>query len=63
MRIWTMPDLLVPLRFADWTAGRDRAMDAAFAHVDDRTLDDLSELHTMYNERPSQKAEWKPFWV
>jgi len=62
-RIWTMPDVLVPLRFADWAAGRDAAMEAAFAHVDDRTLDDLSELRTFYFHRPSQKAEWKPFWI
>jgi hypothetical protein len=62
-RIWTMPDVLVPLRFADWIAGRDAAMEAAFAHVDDRTLDELSELRTMYSDRPSQKAEWKPFWM
>jgi hypothetical protein len=38
-------------------------MEAAFAHVDDRTLDDLSELRTFYFHRPSQKAEWKPFWI
>jgi hypothetical protein len=62
-RIWTMPDVLVPLRFADWTAGRDQAMEAAFAHVNDQPFDDLSELHTMYFERPSQNAEWKPFWM
>lgn len=62
-RIWTMPDLMVPLRFADWAAGRDVAMEAAFAHVDDRTLDDLSEARTMYSDRPSQTAEWKPFWI
>jgi hypothetical protein len=62
-RIWTMPDVLVPLRFADWAAGRDAAMEAAFAHVDDRKLDDLSESHTMYFARPSQKVEWKPFWI
>jgi hypothetical protein len=61
-RIWTMPDLLVPLRFADWTAGRDRAMEAAFAHVNDQPLDDLGDQHTNYSDRPSQKAEWKPFW-
>jgi len=62
-RIWTMPDLLVPLRFADWTVGRDRAMEAAFAHVSDQPLDDLSEQHTNYSDRPSQKMEWKPFWM
>jgi hypothetical protein len=62
-RIWTMPDISVPLRFADWTAGTDRAMEAAFAHVDDRPLDDLSEQHTNYSDRPSQKMEWKPFWI
>jgi len=62
-RIWTMPDVLVPLKFADWVAGRDDAMEAAFAHVDERALDELSELRTMYFDRPSQKAEWKPFWT
>jgi len=62
-RIWTMPDVMVPLRFADWTAGRDQAMEAAFAHVNDQPLDDLSEQHTAYSERPSQKGEWKPFWM
>lgn len=62
-RIWTVPDMLVPLRFADWTAGRDQAMEAAFAHINDQPFDDLSELHTMYSERPSQNAEWKPFWM
>src|SRR5690242_20047627 len=35
-RIWTMPDVMVPLRFADWTAGRDQAMEAAFAHISDQ---------------------------
>lgn len=58
-----MPDILVPLRFADWAAGRDRAMEAAFAHVNDHPLDDLGEQHTNYSERPSQKDEWKPFWM
>jgi hypothetical protein len=62
-RIWTMPDVLVPLRFADWTAGRDAAMEAAFAHVNDQPLDDLSEQRTNYYARPSQKTEWKPFWM
>ena len=62
-RIWTMPDVMVPLRFADWTAGQDRAMEAAFAHVNDKPLDDLSEQHTNYSDRPSQKMEWKPFWM
>jgi hypothetical protein len=62
-RIWTMPDVLVPLRFADWAAGRDAAMEAALAHIDNRTLDDLSEARTMYSDRPSQKTEWKPFWM
>jgi hypothetical protein len=62
-RIWTMPDILAPLRFADWTAGRDRAMEVAFAHVNNQPLDDLSEQHTNYSERPSQKMEWKPFWM
>lgn len=62
-RIWTMPDIMVPLRFADWTAGRDRAMEAAFAHVDDQPLDDLGEQHTNYSDRPSQEMEWKPFWL
>jgi hypothetical protein len=62
-RIWTMPDVMVPLQFADWTAGRDRAMEAAFSHVNDQPLDDLSEQHTNYSKRPSQKMEWKPFWM
>ncbi|SFK67852.1 hypothetical protein [Caulobacter sp. UNC279MFTsu5.1] len=62
-RIWTMPDVLVPLRFADWAAGRDAAMEAAFAHIDNRTLDELSEARTLYSDRPSQKTEWKPFWI
>ena len=61
-RIWTMPDVMGPLRFGDWTAGRDRAMEAAFAHVSDQPLDDLGEQHTNYSDRSSQKAEWKPFW-
>jgi hypothetical protein len=62
-RIWTMPDVLAPLRFADWAAGRDAAMEAAFSHVDNRTLDDLSDARTMYFDRASQKSEWKPFWI
>lgn len=62
-RIWTMPDVLVPLRFADWVTGRDAAMESAFAHVDDRALDELSDSRTMYRDRPSQKVEWKPFWM
>ena len=62
-RIWTMPDIMAPLRFADWTAGRDRAMEAAFAHINDQPLDDISDQHTNYSDRPSQKMEWKPFWM
>ena len=62
-RVWTMPDLLAPLRFADWTAGADRAMEAAFAHVDNRPLDDLSDQRTNYSDRPSQKMQWNPFWI
>jgi len=58
-----MPDVLVPLCFADWAAGRDAAMEAAFAHVDNRTLDELSEGRILYSDRPSQKTEWKPFWI
>ena len=62
-RIWTMPDIMAPLRFADWTAGRDRAMEAAFTHINDQPLDDISDQHTNYSDRPSQKMEWKPFWM
>jgi len=62
-RAWIMPDLPVPSLFADWRAGRDVALDVALAHRTDSPADVLSRDRVFYFARPSQKAEWKPFWI
>ena len=62
-RPWIMPDLPVPRTFADWLAGRDRALDVALAHRGEGTADFLSRERIFYFRRASQTAEWKPFWL
>lgn len=60
-RPWIMPDLPHPLTFDDWRAGRDLALEAALTHVSTEAADEWSERVFFYS-RPSQEAEWRPFW-
>lgn len=62
-RRWIMPDVVTPDVFADWVAGRDRALEAALAHTTDDVPDDLTQQRTFPYERPSQSASWTPFWA
>ncbi len=61
-RSWILPDLPVPERFADWRDGRDPALEAALGHRDPRPDQDLVRERVFFYARPSQAAEWKPFW-
>jgi hypothetical protein len=61
-RQWIMPDLPVPATFADWRSGRDAALEATFAHQAPTGQDELDRARIFYFERPSQQAEWRPFW-
>jgi hypothetical protein len=54
------PDLPAPELFADWAAGRDRALELAVSHEDNAPDDFRSR--TRYFERPSQAQGWRPFW-
>ena len=60
-RTTLMPDVMAASEFADFIAGRDRAFDAALAHIDTRAFDDA--ILTAPWERPSQGAGWSPFWA
>ena len=62
-RHWIMPDLLVPERFEDWRTGRDMALDVVLAQPSPTAADFLNRERLFYFSRPSQAAEWKPFWV
>lgn len=61
-REWIMPDLPAPVTFADWRTGRDAALDLALAHETDAPADELTRERVFYFGRPSQEAEWRPFW-
>jgi hypothetical protein len=61
-RPWILPDLPVADRFDDWAAGRDPALDAALTHAGEGEANDLAATRVFFYERPSQKADWKPFW-
>jgi len=61
-RIWIMPDLPSPQSFADWRNGDDPALHAALNHTSDAPADDWSEARVFYFRRPSQAADWRPFW-
>ncbi len=61
-REWILPDLPAAPAFADYQAGRDRALDAAVTH--DAGVDSGSEWRTRVVkpwERESQKADWRFF--
>ena len=62
-RPWILPDLPVPQLFADWQAGRDRALDVALAHGAAGEADFLSRDRVFFYNRASQKAGWTPFWI
>jgi hypothetical protein len=61
-RPWIMPDLPVPATFADWAAGRDPTLESAFSHQNPASGDELDRSRIYYFARPSQQAEWQPFW-
>ena len=61
-RRWISPDMVSPQMFADWKDGRDPAMAMVLAHTAQPVVDPIAMERTFYYERPSQKAEWKPFW-
>jgi hypothetical protein len=61
-RVWIMPDLPSPQLFADWRDGRDPALQIALTHTSDAPADEWSEANTFFFRRPSQAAEWRPFW-
>ncbi|MGE0595333.1 MAG: hypothetical protein AB7P07_03145 [Hyphomonadaceae bacterium] len=60
-RVWIMPDLLHPLTFADWRAGRDLALQAALTH-EAPASDELDRARIFFYRRPSQEQAWAPFW-
>lgn len=62
-RQWIFPDLPSPATFADFAAGRDRALDLALTHADDAEANELTRERVFYFGRPSQSGEWKPFWL
>ena len=59
-RRWIFPDLFVPSLISDMLEGRDRALETALSHVDERTLDDKGRMFP--SARATQKGEWRPFW-
>jgi hypothetical protein len=61
-RDWVMPDLPSPQLFEDWRDGGDLALQIALTHAGDAPAEDWSEARTFYFGRPSQRAEWRPFW-
>lgn len=61
-RVWIMPDLPSPHLFADWRDGRDPALQIALTHTSDAPANEWDEANTFYFRRPSQAAEWRPFW-
>jgi hypothetical protein len=48
--------------FADWRAGRDAALDLALSHETNAPADELTRERVFFFGRPSQEAEWRPFW-
>lgn len=61
-RVWVMPDLLSPQLFADWRDGTDLALQIALTHASDAPADEWDADNTFYFRRPSQGADWRPFW-
>ena len=61
-RPWIMPDILIPNVYADWEAGRDPALEVAMTQRAEPE-DELNRSRIFFYNRPSQKAEWKPFWA
>jgi hypothetical protein len=61
-RVWIMTDLPSPHLFADWRDGRDPALQIGLTHTSDAPANEWDEANTFYFRRPSQAAEWRPFW-
>ena len=61
-RPWIMPDIIVPDRFSDWIAGRDSAFERAVSHQPEGHVALQSTDRSLYFQRPSQAAIWRPFW-
>ncbi len=61
-RTWTTPDILVPATFADWAAGLDPALERALSDQADEPAEDWNEDRVFFYRRPSQAADWRPFW-
>ena len=62
-REWIMPDLPAPPAFADYVAGRDRALEAALAH--EAGMDPVTDWRARVVkpwERESQQATWRYFY-
>ena len=59
-RIWIKPDIPAAQVFSDWLAGRDPALDLALSADLGRGLDE-DQWYSPWR-RPSQSAEWQPFW-
>ena len=57
-RRWIFPDVFLPVRFADWTSGRDAALETAMTHPG-AGADDFTSRATYFN-RDSQRAAWRP---
>ena len=62
-RACILPDLPVADTFADWRAGRDRALETALDHRATEDDTDLSRARVFYFDRPSQHSVWSPFWA
>ncbi|MEQ1819735.1 MAG: hypothetical protein ABL871_14115 [Terricaulis sp.] len=61
-RVWVMLDLPSPQLFADWRDGSDPALQIALTHVSNAPADEWNADNTFYFMRPSQGADWRPFW-
>ena len=53
-RPWIMPDMLIPSAFADWTGGRDQALNAVLTDHRNQAADDTSNDRTFYFSRKSR---------
>jgi hypothetical protein len=61
-RPWLVPDVLVPDTFAEWSAGRDPALELARTETVDAPADELASERVFYFRRASQSRAWTPFW-
>ena len=56
-RVWILPDVAASDTFADWVAGRDRALEAALAYkAGDAPPAEAPDGHW---RRPSQRGDWQ----